>query len=163
MLYQKRESYWNLHLEEIEFQKKYSNHSILYELSMFLEKFYNFVQYILLATYICCSVFPVLTSAIQKEFILPFGVVLPFINENSFFGYFINYIYQNISLVLIFTGYNSYVRLIFKHSEHICTSFAVLKNILDELDELSKGDEFVEKKSSSRMIDVIELHQHCIR
>lgn len=163
MLYQKRESYWNLHLQEIEFQKKYSKHSILLDHSIFLENFYNFVKYILLATYVCCSIFPILTSAILKTFILPFGVVIPFIDENSFFGYFINYIYQNISLVLIFTGYNSYVRLIFKHSEHICTSFAVLKNILDELDELSLLDEFGERKSNARMIEIIELHQHCIR
>ncbi|KFB38890.1 AGAP000226-PA-like protein [Anopheles sinensis] len=91
---------------------------------------------------------PLLRFFVTGELVLPFGVVLPFVDVNSGLGYVLNYIYQVSCIVWTAPGLVSSYCLTLAQVVNICTQYDLLAVKLTVLEEhiLAHDDDLVARK-----------------
>ncbi|XP_058127669.1 putative odorant receptor 83c [Anopheles ziemanni] len=103
---------------------------------------------IFLASCIMMGLGPLVRFLVTGEQVLPFGVVLPFVDSNSGLGYVLNYLYQLSCIVWTGPGLVASHCLALALVVNICIQYDILAVKLADLDEviLSHADDLVARK-----------------
>ncbi|XP_058127668.1 putative odorant receptor 83c [Anopheles ziemanni] len=101
-----------------------------------------------LVTSIIMGLGPLINFLVTGEQVLPFGVVLPFVDSNSGLGYVLNYLYQLSCILWTGPGLMSSYCLTLALVANICIQYDILAVKLADLDEdiLSHADDLVARK-----------------
>ncbi|XP_053699224.1 putative odorant receptor 83c [Sabethes cyaneus] len=108
-----------------------------------------------------CVLLPVVIYLWNGNVLLPFGVILPFVDSSTRTGYQINYIYQVICTLHfppeVAATQNMYFVLVF----NICIEYDMLVLKLSELDEMINNniEGSLNDSIHNKLVDIIRYHQ----
>lgn len=107
---------------------------------------------------------PLLVYAATGEIILPFAFRLPWINPDTSFGYFINYMHQLFETIIVCFGMNLFQAYFLHHILHCCVQIDVLQIKMKQLSEYVNSIEETEKDKNTYIINdllsaIVGLHQ----
>lgn len=111
---------------------------------------------------ILTAVMPLIFFLMDGEKILPFGVILPFLDPNSSDGYQLNYLYQISSMLWTPPGLTASQNMYFAVVFNICIQYDLLILKLKALDELigkNVTDDNLDEQIRRKIVDIIESQQ----
>lgn len=126
----------------------------------------HFLRYAYTLAVGCCFFIPIIFSHLFSEKrILPLELEIPFVNERSDFGYWINVLYMGISCIYVTIGLVAsdgvYILLLLNGFTQLENIFFELEN-LDNLTQQEQSDD--QTKAISEQLDmIIKQHQKYIR
>lgn len=107
---------------------------------------------------------PLIVYAATGEIKLPFAFRLPWINPDTSFGYFVNYMHQLFETIIVCFGMNLFQAYFLHHILHCCVQIDILQIKMKQLSEYANAIEEVEKDKNTYEINdllsaIIRLHQ----
>ncbi|XP_040172351.1 putative odorant receptor 83c [Anopheles arabiensis] len=94
---------------------------------------------VFIGTSVAAGLLPVAIYLLSGDRVLPYGVVLPFVDPNSLVGYELNYIYQVSCIIWTPPGLVASVCMMFGLVLNICIQYDILAVKLQDLDELIRS------------------------
>lgn len=110
----------------------------------------------------CISfLYPVLVYSLTSEKILPFGFVIPGLDENKSPGYEINYLHHLFQILVVVPGLNTFQTFFIGYVINCCCRIDVLKEKLKCLNELlnDQDDHEREVAITEYLREIIIMHQ----
>ncbi|XP_055522547.1 odorant receptor 67d-like [Wyeomyia smithii] len=110
---------------------------------------------------IMSAMLPIIVYLWSGEAILPFGIILPFVDSASQTGYIYNYIYQVLCIMYfppqIATSQNMYFMLVF----NICIEYELLMLKLAELDQMisNNSESNLNELIHDKLVEIVRCHQ----
>lgn len=162
--YVNRSGFVEMNLEIIEVHKnKNKNPEILMKYAMLTDTCLKWISRLFLACALISGSFGPIMSVYTKSLVLTFGFQLPFIPINSFYGFFINFLFQNSCIFYAYKGFAGFIRLYFYLFINGCTEIDI---IIDSISEFSKfieaNFEFNQKfdnEALKYLLNIIKLHK----
>ncbi|XP_052899939.1 putative odorant receptor 83c [Anopheles moucheti] len=99
----------------------------------------NVYTVIFIGTSIAAAIFPLGVYLLYGERVLPYGVVLPFVDPSSQVGYELNYMYQVSCIIWTPPGLVASECMVFALVLNICIQYDILEVQLLDLDELIRS------------------------
>lgn len=165
-MYCNRNIFWKFHLESIEFHKKYAGEHILYDhnkLLILCNKIFG------IGTTVCIIsgiFYPIFDSIfLSKKKVLAFGYLLPFVDPEGKIGFLFNYLFQNIVLIIVGSGFGIFLRMYWLFFAHACMRSDILKKTVEDLKE-HISDIKTEKQNlqlTLKLDEIVEIHIEYLR
>lgn len=160
-MYCNRALFWKFHVGLIEFHKKYAEEPILYDQNKLLilcNKIFG------IGTTFCIIsgiLYPIFDSIfLSKKKVLAFGYLFPFVDPEGKIGFWLNYLFQNIVLIIVGSGFGIFLRMYFLFFAHACMRSDILKNTVESLKEHISDitDEKQNLQLTLKLDEIVELH-----
>lgn len=165
-MYLNRKLFWKVHLELIDFHKKYAENKILLEYNKILK----FCNKLFASAMIFCIVllnsYPIVDSIFfAKKKVLGLGYIIPFTYPDENIGFILNFIFQNIQCALSGYGYVVFLRINWLYFAHTCVRIDILKNTVNDLKEniTDTYDENNNQIISLKLNEIVQLHVEYLR
>lgn len=166
-MYSNRKLIWKTHLEIIDFHNKFADKQLLLcDYNKKLRICNKIVGYGCTICVLSCIIYPIFVSIfLSKKKVLGFGFLLPFTDPEELFGYFLNYVFQNVEFIICGFGFIAFLRLYLLLFTQTCLRLDILKNTVDGLTDLvlNNEDSKQDKKISSRINEIVQLHMEYLR
>lgn len=94
---------------------------------------------VFIGTSVAAGLLPLAIYLLSGDRVLPYGVVLPFVDPDSLVGYELNYIYQVSCIIWTPPGLVASVCMLFGLVLNICIQYDILAVKLQDLDELIRS------------------------
>lgn len=102
----------------------------------------------------------------SKRLVLGFGFLIPFTNHEKWFGYILNFMFQNIQVVILGFGYITFIRMYWMLFAHACARSELLRNSLEDFNEHITDDSYDEQQNQvlgSLLKKIVQFHLEYLR
>lgn len=133
-MYLNRKSLWKLHLEIIEFHKKFADKQFLFDNNKKLRFCNKWFGIALIVSVIGCIGYPIFDSIfLAKRKVLGFGFLIPFTDPAENFGYLLNFLFQSIQVCISGYEYAVFLRILCLFFAYACSRIDILENTVQDL------------------------------
>lgn len=163
-IYINRSELNKMNFQIIKFHKNESNnHEILRKYGKLSIICLKICSHLFFSCFMISISFGLLMSVYTRSLVLTFGFQLPFINFNTFYGWLINLIFQEFTILVAYKGFTAYIRMYFSLFLFTCTEIDIIINQLSEfstfIEENYSNNKNFEKEASAYLEDIIKLHK----
>lgn len=162
-----RKIFYQLHLEIVDFHKRFKHKEILFTYIKILRICNNIFCCFGVASILACVLYPIMDSLfMSKKLVLGFGFLIPYTNHEKWFGYILNFIFQNIQVVVLGFGYITFIRVYWLFFAHACVKSDILRSTLEDFNGHIGNDSYDEEQNQEmelRLKKCVQFHIEYLR